>query len=119
MHTRGKRAGDALSLTPFSIISFAVSRGDSTGISVNEAVDPSTRRIEGADQRSRLGREEEGRSKCESLNDRRIEKTLYDRVNKRPSAPSEEAKGKKRNVGVGGGGALHRPEKHFLFWLEV
>ena len=74
MSKRGRRD----SPFPFSIISFArFQEVIRPGISLNEAVDPFTVR------RPDIEREGEYR------NDRRIEKTLYDRVNKRPSGPEK------------------------------
>ena len=74
---------------PFSIHSFARFQE----ISVNEAVDPFHLPDQRSSARARW-------PKCEILNDRRIEKTLNGRVNKRPSGPKKEEE-EKSDDGVG------------------
>ena len=113
---------------PFSLFRYSfrsVSRGDSTGISVNEAVDRSVYYIPGGPEIERARR---SNSKRESLNDRRIEKTLYDRVNKRPSGPKrregksaeeEEEEDEETDVGVGGGALICKAEHFFARFTHL
>ena len=112
MSKRGRRD----SPFSFSIISFArFQEVIRPGISLNEAVDPFTSQT--TRHRARRPRR---RSKRESLNDRRIEKTLYDRVNKRPSGP-EKGRAKREEAEKTDddrvGSALICKPQDFLAWV--